>query len=230
MNFRKTLAIAALAVLATSTAFAANSLVVNAGAALNATNFGLQVNVDGSSNNVFVESDHPNAETHYVARFFLCPNDLALQPNRAVRMGAIGDATLGQHVVLFLRRDIAPSSGADQWLFNTWISQSDANPTTFVFGTSIFLALNGAGAEDCSTTSTAHRWLELEYTAGSGADGQLAARRLVYNGSTLVEKFVNGRSTANLKVDNMRIGALAGSGGFATAASSYYFDEFESYR
>jgi hypothetical protein len=230
MNFRKTLVIAALALLATGTAFAANSLVVNAGAALNNTNFGLQVNVDGSTNNVYVESDHPNAETHYVARFFLCPNDLALQANRSIRIGAVGDATLGQHIVLFLRRDIAPATQADQWLFNTWISQSDGNPTTFIFGTSIFLTLNGAGAEDCSTTSSAHRWLEIEYTAGTGADGQLAARRLVYNGSTLVEKFVNNRSTANLHVDNIRIGALAGSGGFATAASSYYFDEFESYR
>ena len=230
MNFRKTLAIAALAVLATSTAFAANSLVVNAGAALNATNFGLQVNLDGSNNNVFVESDHPNAETHYVARFFLCPNDLALTPNSSVRIGAIGDGTLGQHVILFLRRNIAPVTGNDSWLFNTWVSVSDATPNSYTFGTSIFIATNAAGAEDCSTTSAAHRWLELEYTAGTGADGQLAARRLVYNGSTLVEKFVNSRSTANLHVDNIRIGALSGSGSNATAASSYYFDEFESYR
>ena len=219
---------AALLLVATS-AMAANSLTVNGAAALNNTTFGLQVTVDGSSNNVFVESQHPTGESHYRALFFVCPASLSLNPNSSVRMGAIGDNALGQHIVIFMRRDVT-GGGTDQWLLNTWVSVSDVAPSSYMFGTSTFVALNAAGAESCATTSPAHRWFEIEYTAGTGADGQLAVRRLVYMGSPLVEKFVNNRNTDALVVDNARFGAIAGSGANATAASSYYFDEFESYR
>lgn len=229
MKTGKALVMGAAILLVAGSAFAANTLTVTGGAALNGTSFGMSVNLDGTGNNVFVESQHPNNETHYRARFFLCPGGLNLNPNSSVRIGAIGDDTLGQHIVMFLRRDV-PGGGTDQWLFNTWISASDAAPATYVFGTSTFLALNAAGAESCATNSAAHRWFEVEYTAGTGADGQLAVRRLVYNGSVLVEKFVNGRNTDTLQVDNARFGALAGSGASAASASSYFFDEFESYR
>lgn len=223
-----TLYLAAGSVLLCSTsAFAANSLGVSTGAALNGTSNGLEVTVDGSTNNVFVESVHPNNETHYRARFFICPGALDLAPNTSVRIAAIGDDTLGQHIMVFLRRDVP---GVDQWLLNTWVSVSDGSPGTYQFGTSTFLAINGAGAESCATNSDAHRWFEIEFTAGTGADGQVAVRRLVYNGSNLVEKFVSNRDTDTLQVDNIRIGALAGSGANAAAASSYFFDEFESYR
>jgi hypothetical protein len=220
---------AAAAVCLAGAAFATNSLIVNAGSALNNTGFGLQVTVDGSTNNVYVQSDHPNAETHYLARFFICPSSLALNPNTSVRVMAVGDATLGQHIMGFMRRDM-PGGGLDQWLFNTWVSLSDSAPTTYVFGTSTFVSMNAAGTESCATTSASHRWFEIEYTAGTGADGSLYVRRLVYNGSTFVEKSVLSRNTDGLKVDNIRIGALAGSGANASAAGDYKFDEFESYR
>ena len=230
MKLRTFVIMAAAAVCLAGSAFAANTLTVNAASALNNTGFGMQVALDGpSTNNVYVQSDHPNAESHYLARFFICPSSLALDPNTSVRVLAIGDATLGQHVIGFLRRDM-PGGGIDQWLFNTWISASDSTPTTYLFGTSTFVVTNGAGAESCLTTSPAHRWFEIEYTAGTGADGSLYVRRLVYNGSTLVEKSVLARNTDTLKVDNIRIGALAGSGVNASGVGDYKFDEFESYR
>ena len=68
---KKVLTLAAVAVLAASTAFAANTITVTNGAAMNGTTFGMQTNLDGSTNNVFVESQHPNNETHYRARFWL---------------------------------------------------------------------------------------------------------------------------------------------------------------
>lgn len=229
MKFRTFVIMAAAAVCLAGSAFAANTLTVTPGAAMNGTGFGMAVNLDGpSSNNVYVQSDHPNAETHYLARFFICPGSLNLDPNTAVRVLAIGDAVDGQHIMGFMRRDVVGAT--DQWLLNTWVSVSDAAPTTYAFGTSTFVALNAAGAESCATTSPAHRWFEIEYTAGTGADGTLYVRRLVYGGSTLVEKSVLNRNTDGLVVDNIRIGALAGSGVNAAGVGNYQFDEFESYR
>lgn len=231
MSNRQALVMVAAILLVASSAFAANTLTVNPTAALNGTGFGLSVNLDGSStNNVFVQSDHPTDETHYLARFFLCPGGLSLDPDTSVRFGAIGDDTLGQHIVLFLRRDIANATGVDQWLVNAWIANNDTPPLTYGFGGSIFHAINAAGAESCATTSAAHRWYEVEYTAGTGADGLFEMRRLVYNGSTLVERIVSNRNTDAMQVDNARYGLLSGSGANAAAASSFYFDEYESYR
>ena len=104
MKLRTFVIMAAAAVCLAGSAFAANTLTVNAASALNNTGFGMQVALDGpSTNNVYVQSDHPNAESHYLARFFICPSSLALDPNTSVRVLAIGDATLGQHVIGFMR-------------------------------------------------------------------------------------------------------------------------------
>ena len=65
------LLLAVAIVVAASPASAANSLVVNAGAALNGTNFGLAVTVGpnaGDVNSVYVQSDHPTDETHMEIR------------------------------------------------------------------------------------------------------------------------------------------------------------------
>ena len=79
MKLRTFVIMAAAAVCLAGSAFAANTLTVNAASALNNTGFGMQVALDGpSTNNVYVQSDHPNAESHYLARFFICPSSLAL--------------------------------------------------------------------------------------------------------------------------------------------------------
>jgi hypothetical protein len=226
-NLGRILTVAMGSLALAGSAFAANSLaVVNGG--LNGTGKALAVTVDGSLNNVYVEDQSPNNESHYKFDFFLCPNNLNLQANKSVRIAAV-NGNLGQHIVVFLRRDV-PGGGVDQWLLNTWVSQSDSNPGTYEFATSTFLALNGAGAESCATGSAAHRRIEIEFTAGTGANGSLVVRRLSNAGAVQVTKQVTNRNSDGFDVDDIRIGALAGSGDFALASTNYRFDEFSSYR
>ena len=58
-------------------AFAANTLDVNAGAAL-AGNFGLEILIDGSSDNAYVEDLTPDGEVVYRAEFKSNPNSISM--------------------------------------------------------------------------------------------------------------------------------------------------------
>ena len=79
---KSAVAVAALSLALAPAAFAANSItVVTPG--LNSTGHTMQVNLDDTSNNVFVETQHPNGETHYRMRFWVNPagaTALALRP------------------------------------------------------------------------------------------------------------------------------------------------------
>jgi len=212
---KKVLTLAAVAVLAASTAFAANTITVTNGAAMNGTTFGMQTNLDGSTNNVFVESQHPNNETHYRARFWLNVATTAIvQQNRSLRIGALGDDVAGQHVILFLRRNGSDNS----FRINTWYKADTGN---FVAGPGMFLT--------SQTNPNQARQLEVEWTAASAPaanDGELVVRRLA---PTTADETASNLDTDTLQVDNFRMGLLAGSGNNASAGA-YHFDEFESYR
>lgn len=215
---RKTVLFTMMAVLllAAGPALAVNELDVTNAAAQNGTTWGLAIEIDGSTNNVFVESAHPTDETHYLIRFWLDPEVLSLDENSAVRFGGIGDdnATFGQHVLLFLRRD-NPGS-VNQYLLNAWGRSDTGN---YVFMGSLFFGF---------PTNPLPRQIEVEWTAASapGAnDGSLRVTRV--GGPQFI---VNSMDTDQINVDNIRIGALAGSGASAAAPSALYFDEFESYR
>ena len=72
---KKLLGFAVLLALVAMPASAASSLAVNPAAAMNGTNFGLQVNVDNGagSNDAYVLSDHPVDESHILFRFWIKP-------------------------------------------------------------------------------------------------------------------------------------------------------------
>lgn len=212
---KKTLALAGTALLVASGAFAANTLTVVPGAAMNGTTQGLSVNLDGSTNNVYVESAHPNNETHYHARFWINPATTAINAqNKSIRIAGLGDDVAAQHVLLFLRRN-----GSDNSMrLNTWYK---ADTGSFVSGPGMFLMFQ--------TNINQPRQVEIEWTAATapGAnDGSLFVRRLA---PTTAEESITGLDTDTLQVDNYRQGLLAGSGANATGGA-YHFDEFESYR
>ncbi|MBP7588724.1 MAG: hypothetical protein KBA72_12295 [Thermoanaerobaculia bacterium] len=213
-----TLAVALLLSFALAgSASAANSLAVTAGAALNGTNFGLAVSTDGSANNVFVQSDHPTDETHYLIRFWLNPSTVSIDPNTSIRIGAIGDdGAAGQHVVFFLRHDV-PVAGTPQYTVNAW-RKDDAG--TFVFANNLFHTfVSGAAA----------RQYEFEWTRSTGVNTNDGSFRMTRLNPTVVTKTNSNLDNDTLQADNIRIGILSGSGVNGNSGS-FFFDEFESYR
>jgi hypothetical protein len=76
---RLTLMVVAVVALAGSAA-AQNTVYADASAAMNGTNYGLVLDLDGSSGNAFVEDQTPADETVYRASFWFDPNNLAMSP------------------------------------------------------------------------------------------------------------------------------------------------------
>lgn len=74
---RMTLMVAAVIALA-GTAMAQNTVYAHADAAMNGTNFGLVLDLDGSTGNTFVQDNTPAAETVYRASFWIDPNTLPM--------------------------------------------------------------------------------------------------------------------------------------------------------
>jgi hypothetical protein len=204
--------LAVLVVIGTGSAFAANSLAVTAGGAAG-SDFKLEVICDGSSNNVFVQSNHPTGESHYLIRFWMNPALLNLTANQSIRIGAIGDNVQGQHVLLFMKRNMADNS----FRLNTWYN-TDTGPYTA--GPGVFLMLQ--------TNQNQWRQVEVEFTAGTAPgsnDGELVVRRIA---PTAASASVTGLNTSQRGVDNFRWGSLAGT--CASGNGAFYLDEFESYR
>ncbi len=209
----------ALGLAATATAaFAANSLTVisNPNTTSDTTGHTASINFSGgNSGNVYVEDDSPSGETHYKIKFWVNPYTLSLVANKAIRIGGIGDATNGQHILIFLKRNDVDNS----WRINTWYKTDTLGYTP---GPGVFIVGQGAP----------NKWvqLQLEYTAATNdgsPDGTLTLQRIAPSSSGV--QSVNSLATQNLHVDNIRFGSLAGQGSNATSGS-YLFDEFESYR
>lgn len=201
--------------------FAANTLTVN-GPGLNSTSFALRVNLDDTANNVYVETQHPTAETHYLIRFWVDPTALStLSANTSIRMGAINSTAFGQRIVIFLRHD-APG-GAPQFQINTWGMQDAGAPSTYTF-------LKGVNIGPVA--GAVPNQVEIEWTRSTGAGQPNAIFRIqrITPGNVGTNQLLNNLTMFDFTVDDARFGVLAGSGTNMAAAGSYKFDEFESYR
>lgn len=200
-----------------ASAFAANTLTVidNPNTTGNATTKALSVNHDGTTNNVYVESTHPNNETHFRTVFWVNPYTLNLDAHTSVRLGQWGSDGNGFHVILFLKRNDVDSS----WRVNTWYKQ---DTTGYQPGPGVFL----------TTLANANQWrqVQVEFTASTapGAnDGSVTVQRLLPSPSAVFS--ATNLDTDLLDVDNARYGSLAGQGANANSGA-YLFDEYESYR
>lgn len=214
-------AVAALSIALAPAAFAANTITVPAGG-LNGTGFAMQVNLDDTSNNVYVETQHPNGETHYKIRFWVSPVLLsALAPNTSIRIGAINSTANGQRLVLFLRHD-SPGTPA-QYQVNVWGMQDAGAPSTYSFIKGINIG---------PVAGAVPNQVEMEWTrstAAGMANGIVRIQRIT-PGNVGVDQVRSDLTMFNFSVDDARFGLLAGSGTNMTGLGSYKFDEFESYR
>jgi hypothetical protein len=215
-RLRITFLAAAVLLLSATGAFAANGISVQGAAAQNGTSFGLQVNLDGSTNLAYVLSEHPVAESHYLLRFWLQPATmLNLGLDTAVRIGQISDETAGAIVVVFLRHD-DPAAGGDTYRINTWVKEDSG---TFRFGGGHFLSFDN---------NPTPRQIEIEWTqatAPGANNGALTVTRV--GGPTSTISDIDNDTHA---VDRAFWGIMAPGGANMTGAGSFYFDEYESYR
>lgn len=206
--------------------WAAPSLTVTNAAALNGTNFGLQINFNNTAGNAYVQTDHPTDETHYLARFWLDPGTVAIDPNLSVRFGALGDDTEGQHIILFLKHDATTVPA--QYQMNFWYKDKGLGGAYRFGGATYLSAVNAPCA----------RQYEVEWTAdtlaGATGNGTLVVRRNADTGACgsggLITRTVSNMDNDTWGIDNGRFGTLNG-GQSANGNSGFVkFDEFESYR
>lgn len=216
MKSRMLVAAAALLLSGAGAAVAQNTLAVNAGAALGGTNFGMQVTAAvGASNPVFVQSDHPNAETHMriVWRMKLDQlNAPTTGPGRNFRfMNLIDNDDAGlPHKILFLQRQ---SSG--NWRLAVW--SRNTTGASYEFAGGHFLATGG---------STNDIKEECEFTmASGGANGEATCTRLEPAGQTFT---ISTLDDQNRQTDSVQFGFFDFDN-FETAGN-VKFDEYESYR
>jgi hypothetical protein len=217
MKVRLVIATAVLALVCTGPAMAANNLQVNATAAMNGTNYGLEVNIEDNATATYVVSEHPDNEKVFRAVFWVNPANLAnvstVPATNWFRFFAAADDANGQHIVLFLKKSLLQQN----WRVTAY---KKANNGFFQFAGEMFW---------CSGASPAPFQMQVEWTA---ADPGMS------NGVLTVTKLANGTNfsyttadDSNFEVDKTLVGFLnydafdPGPGG-----GSYYFDEYESYR
>lgn len=207
-------ALAATLALGAGSAFAANTLAVNAGAALNGTNFGMAITVDpAASNVVFVQSDHPNAETHIRLVWRMRFQNLtapASGPGRSFRFLNVTDADdpANPHKVFFAQRQATTGN----WRLAAW-SRNTSN-STYEFAGGLFLFAYQA-ADDVQ--------IDCESTPGAG-NGILTCSK-TGTAQTFTNSALNdgGRQT-----DTVALGFFDFDN--FNSAGTAHFDEYESYR
>ena len=201
----------------TTGAFADNTVAVTQAAALNGTNFGLEVILDGTNTIAFVSSDHPNQEKVYRARFWIDQRQLQIPLGNAASNHLryfIGiDAQpvtpgTAQHIIGFLTK----SDQDGGYHFIVWVREDDG---TFQLGGNIFLGNNFP------------RQVEVEWAAASapGAnDGMIQISRVDNPAQT---SGIANVDNDQKEVDRFEIGVFANP---IPLSDTYYFDEFESFR
>lgn len=207
---RSALILAALSLLLVGTAQAQNSVAVTGAAAMNGTNFGLEVTLDGASTNLaYVQDDTPSDETVYRAMFWVDANNLGMAVFQRFPIFLGRDDVNGNVLRLQLhyngsnhrlRLQIRKNNG-------DWANARSGGDTG-----AQFLPIGSAVARDVL--------IEARYeNSGNGFV------RLVANGQTY---FKDNFQSGNWQIDNIRFGATRNVD--ANLNGSFYLDEFQSFR
>lgn len=211
MKNKVLLVLAAAVLLSAGAALAQNTLTVNNTAALGGTNFGMDISVAaGATNSVYVQSDHPNAETHLLMRFRL--NLVAATApisgaGRNVRFLRVFDQAANRfHTILFAQRQ-----QTGNWRLAAWSFDTVAN--AYVFAGGHFLSAYATNLDIQE---------ECDWTPGTGT-GILTCTRVgsafTFNNTTLNNNFV---------ADSISTGLFDFDG--YNSVGHVYYDEYEFYR
>ncbi|KAB2966010.1 MAG: hypothetical protein F9K18_06120 [Thermoanaerobaculia bacterium] len=212
MKNKVLLVLAAAVVLSAGAALAQNTLTVNNTAALGGTTFGMDISIAAAAtNSVYVQSDHPNAETHLLMKWRM--NLVATTApisggGRNLRFLLVRDETAARnHLILFAQRQ-----QTGNWRLAAWTWDTVGN--TYVFAGGHFLsayATNLDLQEEC------------DWTPGAG-NGTLTCTRV---GSAFT--FTNATlNNGGLVGDTIRTGFLDFDA--FNSVGHVYFDEYEFYR
>ena len=204
---RMTLMVAAVIALA-GTAMADNTVHVETYAALNGTNYGLSVDIDGSTNNAYVEDQTPDTESTYRATFWLDPNTLSManwDRFAVFLVKAPGNVNVG-------RMQLQYAAGNYRIRFSCL-----NNGLTWKFA-----RLGGTGQKALPIgDGPLQVTLEAVYLGSNHCYcGMSAGGGDHWNG---------GYQAGNYSVDKVRLGATKNMGA-VTVSGEFYVDEFESFR
>jgi hypothetical protein len=221
-------------------AFAANQLLVTSAAALPGSvaqpgvncsgdgqpgPCGLEVVIDdnANTNDTYVVTSHPNAETTYNVSFYIDPNDIFLQAKKFFAIGNIKktDPPLRNFFLIYLRKS---GSGGHYWELQT--NARDDNGNFMPWQTAVKICGDATTTIPCDTVGPQE--FRFEWAAAPGAnDGFL---RIYKNGSLKVEW--TGINNDTITIDEASFGAIwmANNDQGVAANGSFYFDTFTSTR
>jgi hypothetical protein len=193
-----------VALVCSANVFAANSLDVNANAAI-VGNFGLEVLVDGSANAAFVADTTPAAETVYRAFFRGNPNGITMTVDTS-------------HNILLARQ--AGGVGNIVRISMTRKNLSD-------YKLSCRVLRDGGGTYFCGqfTFSPVNTRVTVEYVSGTAPNSGDGVVRL-FKGDAL--QFERTDYDSNFVIDTVRFGLPKTAD--ATTNGSFYLDDFQSFR
>lgn len=223
-------------------AFAANQLLVTSAAALPGSvaqpgvncsgdgqpgPCGLEVVIDdyANTNDTYVVTSHPNAETTYNVSFYIDPNDIFLQAKKFFAIGNIKktDPPLRNFFLIYLRKS---GSGGHYWELQT--NARDDNGNFMPWQTAVKICGDATTTIPCDTVGPQEFRFEWAAATAPGAnDGFL---RIYKNGSLKVEW--TGINNDTITIDEASFGAIwmANNDQGAAANGSFYFDTFTSTR
>lgn len=207
--------VAAALVFGVGAAQAANSLEVNASAAITG-NYGLQVNVDGSSGSpAYVATNTPNAETGVRIEFNIDPNaitplDLAGGKNIRVMKALTTfpkppNASSVEHLIMFLKRDFIDTNYRVRVM-------AQQNFGFFATCAEFFLVVDGGPAKKVA----------IEWVQGTGPQGSQDGRCSVYVNDVLQDQKTN-LNTSEFNINEVRFGVFQAND--PSASGSYYLDD-----
>lgn len=217
MKMRAFIVLAAAALLVTP-AFAATSIAVNGGAALQGS-FGMQVSFDGAGGNAYVQDNSPNSESEYWVSVRLNDNSLSFNPAAATKS------------FQFMRAFTDDAASATVFRINVIdASTPGGNLRVFVLPTLDGGAFHPLGTETFITTSAvppANNKFVFEWKAATGV-GANNGRMVTYRDGILRKQITN------LDNDTIRVGMVR-MGGFGNTVSvangtSLFLDDFISTR
>lgn len=207
---RMTLIVAAVFALA-GTAMADNSVYVDASAAMNGTNYGLVLNLDGTTTNTFVEDQTPADETVYRASFWFDPNTLSMS-NTDKFVVFLARTSTFKNILRLQFNYLNGNYRVRLQVLKNNESWADCR-------------LNGDTGTRFITITDDPTWITIESVFGNNT---VSVARVTANGVT---HYKDGYQSANWSVDRIRMGGprmpQAQGGPFT---GMVYFDEFESFR